>query len=145
MLFVCHFNTYTADPSKLYRDNTLLQHVASLHKLPDFTYHDILNDVRLIDVLWFNKTRFPYPQYAFEIVDSIGTLPGAFARCSQLSNFRTKFFIVAPESHRDKYYQTLEKRVYQPMKDFFQFKSYEEIKKTYDVLVEKSNQIEWLR
>lgn len=141
---VRNFNTYTADPSMLYRDNTYLDSIASLSKLPPFTYPDIIRQAHLIDVLWFNKSLLAFPQYAFEVVDSIGTLNGALNRCMQLNAFRTKCFIVAPQKHRAKYEQTLELCVYQQAKDTFRFIDYETLLDTYNKLVKGNDTLQWL-
>ena len=97
-----NFETFTADPSAMYRDNTFLGHIASISDIPIFSYSEILQHAKLIDVIWFNKSKLSFPKFAFEIVDSINTLNGALNRCVQLENFRTKFYIVAPEEYRTK-------------------------------------------
>lgn len=137
------YNTYTADPSALYRDNTYLRNVSSMQEIPPFTYNELIHYAKLVDVLWFSKTKLSFPKYAFEIVDSIGTLNGAINRCLQLQHFRTKFYIVAPACHKTKYEQTMDLEVYQPFKEMFAFKDYEEIQDKYNRLVQ-GNQLEWL-
>ncbi|WP_270961134.1 hypothetical protein [Campylobacter upsaliensis] len=113
--------TYTADPSKLYRDNVYLRDIANLKNLPNFTYKEIINETRRIDVLWFNNAKCTFPQCAFEIVDSVSTLNNAFNRCLQLKAFVTKFYIVALQIHRKKFEQNLELEIYRDKKDFFEF------------------------
>lgn len=140
-----NYNTFTADPSALYRDNTYLNNIASISDLPCFTYSDILHQARLIDVLWFNKSTLSFPQFAFEVVDSIGTLNGALNRCMQLHNFRTKFFIVAPEEHRAKYEQTMNLAIYRQQKELFEFLPYDTIMDTYDRLVKDNGSLSWLK
>ena len=126
------FNTYTADPSAIYRDNIRLQNIATTPELPHFTYPDILQETKRIDVLWFNKKSFQFPQYAIEVVDSIGTLNGAFNRCLQLQHFCTKFIIVAPEKHHEKYEQTLGLEAYQHSKERFSFLNYDNLLSIYE-------------
>lgn len=139
-----NFNTFTADPSALYRDNTFLNNIATISDLPLFTYKDIIHQAKLIDVLWFNKSIHSFPQYAFEIVDSISTLNGAINRCMQLHNFRTKFFIVAPEEHHTKFEQTMDLAIYRQQKELFTFLSYHTIQDTYERLVEDNESLKWL-
>lgn len=138
------FNTYTADPSMLYRDNTYLHNIATMRELPSFTYPEILHYARLIDVLWFNKSCLSFPQYAFEIVDSIRTLNGALNRCLQLQNFRTRFYIVAPQCHEAKFMQTMELEVYKSARDYFSFLDYDTMFETYDHLVKGQQTLNWL-
>lgn len=126
------FDTYSADPSAAYRDNLQIRDFATTPQLPEFSYPQILSEARRIDVIWFNRKGLAFPQRVFEVVDSIGTLNGAFNRSLQLHNFRTTFFIVAPEKHHDKYLQTLELEAYQPNKDRFTFVSYDDMIALYE-------------
>lgn len=133
--------TYTADPSAMYRDNLHLNNFSSIQELPAFSYDGILHEAKRIDVIWFNKTGYAFPKKVFEVVDSIGTLNGAFNRSLQLKNFITEFYIVAPEKHHDKYLQTIELEIYQPQKDRFRFVNYDDIIELYETTARK-NKIE---
>ena len=131
------FLTYTADPSMAYRDNLHLSDFVSMRELPSFTYGEIVNEVKRIDVIWFSNKRNTFPKKVFEVVDSVGTLNGAFNRSLQLQNFMTDFYIVAPEKHHDKYLQTIELEIYQPQKDRFKFINYDDIQELYETAAKK--------
>lgn len=75
--------TYTADPSATYRDNLRLSDFATIREMPEFSYEEIINEAKRIDVIWFNKKGYAFPKRVFEVVDSIGTLSGAFNRSLQ--------------------------------------------------------------
>ncbi|MBQ9207919.1 MAG: hypothetical protein IJ158_14560 [Treponema sp.] len=126
------YDTFTADPSALYRDNLQLKNFITLSELPAFSYPQILHEAKRIDVVWFNKKGLAFPQRVFEVVDSVNTLNGAFNRSLQLRNFRTEFFIVAPEKHREKYNQTIELETYQENSERFTFVNYDEIQNLYE-------------
>lgn len=126
------FDTFTADPSAFYRDKLQLKNFITLNELPQFSYPQILHEAKRIDVVWFNKKGLAFPQKVFEVVDSINTLNGAFNRSLQLRNFRTKFYIVAPEKHREKYNQTIELETYQENNERFHFINYDEIIELYE-------------
>lgn len=136
-----NYHTYTADPSVLYRDNIRLSQVVSLQQVPSFTYDEVIKEVKRIDVVWFNKKGLLYPQKVFEVVDSIGTLNGAFNRSLQLDQFKTEFYIVAPEKHREKFNQTINLRPYDAYKEQFRFINYDEIQELYES-VAKTNRLE---
>lgn len=140
-----NYNTFTADPSAIYRDNLFLGNIASILDVPKFSYSDILNQAKLIDVLWFNKSKLSFPQYAFEIVDSINTLNGALNRCTQLQYFRTKCFIVAPEDYRTKFNQTMEMEIYRPKSELYDFLPYDKIIDSYERLVNDNGNLDWLK
>lgn len=133
--------TYTADSSAIYRDNLRLCDFATMHELPEFSYKGIINEAKRIDVIWFNKKGYAFPKRIFEVVDSIGTLNGAFNRSLQLKNFITDFIIVAPEKHHEKFNQTIDMEIYLPQKERFSFVNYDEIMELYETTARK-NKIE---
>lgn len=136
-----NYLTYTADPSAAYRDNLRLHDFATIHDIPEFSYNGIVNEAKRIDVIWFNKNGYAFPKRVFEVVDSIGTLNGAFNRSLQLKNFITDFVIVAPEKHHDKFMQTIDMEIYQPQKERFTFINYDDILELYETTARK-NKIE---
>lgn len=133
--------TYTADPSATYRDNLRLCDFATIHEMPYFSYKGIINEAKRIDVIWFNKKGYAFPKRVFEVVDSIGTLNGAFNRSLQLKNFITDFVIVAPEKHHEKFNQTIDMEIYLPQKERFSFVNYDDIMELYETTARK-NKIE---
>lgn len=130
--------TYTADPSAIYRDNLHLSDFASLQILPSFSYREIVHEAKNIDVIWLNKKGHSFPKKVFEVVDSIGTLNGAFNRSIQLRNFMTDFYIVAPEKHHDKYLQTIDLEIYQAQKERFKFINYDDMIELYESALRKN-------
>lgn len=126
------FETYTADPSAVYRDNLNLNDFSTMDTIPQFSYDEIVQDAKRMDVIWFNKKGLYFPQKIFEVVDSIGTLSSAFNRCLQLKNFRTEFFIVAPEKHRTKFNQIMKLETYRESNNRFKFINYDEIVDLYE-------------
>lgn len=126
------YKTYTADASMVYRENLKLSSFTTLEEFPKFSYDDVVNEAKRIDVIWFNNSGLLFPQRVFEVVDSISTLDGAFNRSLQLKNFRTEFYIVAPEKHRAKFNHTIQLERYNPNMDRFSFISYDEIMELYD-------------
>jgi len=127
-----NFITYTADPSALYRDNLQLNSLATMQNMPDFSYPEIVQNAKKMDVIWFNAKGLIFPQKVFEIVDSVSTLSNAFNRCLQLKNFRTTFFIVAPAKYQTKFDKTINLEAYQNDKARFKFINYEQITELYE-------------
>ncbi len=132
--------TYTPDKTAIFKDKIFLNQIETLSKFPNFTYSEITNIVKRIDVIWFNKTRLLFPKKAFEVVDSFGTLSESLNRCLQLKAFNLKFFIVAPKSYQNKFEDKLVSEPYIEFKDRFSFLSYDEIITLYEQAV-KSNSL----
>lgn len=133
-----NYKTYTADPSETYRDNLHLADIATMSSVPIFSYDEIVHEVKKIDVIWFNSKGLTFPKKVFEIVDSVGTLNGAFNRSIQLQNFLTDFYIVAPEKHRDKYLQTINLEIYRNQKERFRFINYDDMMELYESALRKN-------
>jgi len=131
-----NFATYTADPTLQFKNNVVLANLSTLNRLPEFTYPNILKEVKRIDVIWFNKTGPMFPQKAFEVVDSIGTLSEAFNRTLQLLNFRTDFLIVGPNEHYEKFNQKISLEPYIRFRERYRFKSYDALINFYERSVE---------
>lgn len=127
-----NYGTYTADPSASFKDHINLFDLTTVKNIPSFTYDDIISEVKRIDVIWFNKNGFQFPQKVFEVVDSFATLTGAFNRILQLLNFRTEFYIIAPEKHRIKFDKQIRLEPYFSNKNKFNFANYDDIIELYD-------------
>lgn len=122
--------TFTADPSAKY-NNLSLSEIATIKELPPFTYPEILDISKRIDILWFNDKGFMFPKRAIEIVDSIGTLEPALKRCIQLLEFDTLFYILCKKEHIKKVEKELSYEPYLRIKDRFIVRDYDSILNIY--------------
>ncbi|MEA2053823.1 MAG: hypothetical protein U9O96_01710 [Candidatus Thermoplasmatota archaeon] len=129
------FLTYTPDTSAGFKDNVFLNQITTLPEIPMFTYPDMINVVKRIDVLWFNKTGFRFPQNAFEVVDTIGTLTEALNRCVQLIYFSTNITIVGPNKYKIKFENKINMEPYIKFRDRFDYKDYKTLMDFYDLSV----------
>ena len=130
------FNTYTPDPTAIFKDNILLSDLRTLISLPPFTYEEIINTVKRIDVLWLNKGGFQFPKRAFEVVDSIGTLGEALHRTYQLVEFNLDFHIIGNQKNKEKFNSKISKEPYMRAKQRYKYQSYEEIIEYYNKRLE---------
>jgi len=133
------FDTYTPDPTAIFKDNIVLSNLRTIDLLPLFTYKEILDVAKRIDVLWFNKAGFKFPKRAFEIVDSIGTLGEALSRTFQLIEFDLDFHIVGSKDNREKFQNKITKEPYTRVADRYKYQSYEEIIDYYDKRLQLEN------
>lgn len=124
------FYTYTADPTAKY-NNVMLSNISTLPKLPDFTYSEIVNVAKRIDVLWFNKNGFQYPKKAIEVVDSINTLEPALKRCLQLTDFDISINIIANKKYINKINKEINFKPYNRYLDKYKIFDYDSILNIY--------------
>ena len=129
------FLTYTPDKTAIFKEKIYLNQIETLNQIPPFTYKEIINDVKRIDVIWFNNSGLLFPRKVFEVVDSLGSLSEALNRCSQLLPFNLNFYIIAPEEYKNKFETKINKEPYLKFKKRFSFKNYENVTKFYEEAV----------
>lgn len=125
-----NLGTYTADPTATY-NNLTLNNLATLKIVPSFTYEEILDSAKRIDILWFNKKGYQFPKRAIEIVDSIGTLEQALKRNLQLIEFNLDFYIVGKREYKGKIEREINREPYIRVKERYKVKDYDEIIEIY--------------
>lgn len=122
--------TFTADPSAQY-NNLPLSELATMQKIPDFTYSPIVEATKKIDVVWFNNKGYQFPKRAIEIVDSIGTLEPALKRTLQLAEFDLSFYILCKNEHVKKVAKEITTEPYIRLKERYIVRDYDHIMKIY--------------
>lgn len=122
------FNTYTADRSSKTTDGEKLGNFCTLKRIPAFTYPEILDTVKQIDVIWF-KDR--YPKYCFEVEHTTDVTKGLL-RLYQIRQLSTSLFIVAPSSKRLKFDSEVRKDPFNKIEERYIFRTYTELMKLYD-------------
>ncbi|MDR0603889.1 MAG: hypothetical protein LBG80_06260 [Bacteroidales bacterium] len=130
--------TFTADPNAKY-NNLLLSELTTLQNIPQFTYPEILDASKRIDVLWFNQKGFQFPKRAIEIVDSINTLEGALKRSLQLLEFNLSFYILCKNEHLKKVEKELNFEPYIRIKNRYKVYDYESVLNIYNNPIAHSN------
>lgn len=129
------YETYTPDRNRNF-DGKPLGSICTIKECPLFTFSYIIEQsVRFIDVIWFNERRFP--SRVFEVEHS-NDFRGAFTKFSELQDFTTEFFIVAPEEREQKYQTEVRKRAFQQIANRCQFRSYEDVERYYEALLNYS-------
>lgn len=128
-------DTYTPDRSKIFNDMQLGS-IATLEKLPHFTYDNIINIVRQVDVMWINERGFPAS--VFE-VEHTTTFTNALSKFCELQDFHAEFYCVAEEARRGKFERELGKSAFSSIKTRCEFRSYERIEQDYRLALQKSS------
>lgn len=130
--------TYTPDKSAKF-NNVSLSELATMKTIPDFTYPKIIEDVKQIDVLWFNEKGYQYPKRAIEVVDSLGTLEAALKRTLQLIEFNLSFSILCKKEDIQKVEKRFNAEPYIRAKDRYQILPYEHVVNIYKDAVTYKN------
>lgn len=122
-----NYDTYCADKKAVFQANVRIGQLASMDDFPDFTYEDLVQVTRRIDVVWFNKRGYKFPQRAIEVVDSINTLEPSLSRMYQLRDFQTNFLIAAPKEFSDRINRKLRQAPYSDAYDRFEVRYYDDV------------------
>lgn len=122
-----NYDTYCYDKNAVFQANVRVGQLASVDDFPEFTYPELIQVARRIDVVWFNKRGYKFPQRAIEVVDSIGTLDQALNRMYQLREFQTNFLIAAPERFSDRINRKLRQAPYSDDRDRFEVRHYDDV------------------
>jgi hypothetical protein len=120
------YATYCADPRAIFQEKVTLNQLTTINEFPNFTYSEIVEIAKRIDVIWFSRNGYRFPKRVIEIVDSIGTLADSLSRLYQLKDFQTDFYILAPEKHINKIERTLNREPYMINRDRFIVKRYDD-------------------
>jgi len=133
-----NLQTYTSDKSAKF-NNVSLSELATMPTIPNFTYPKIIEDVKQIDVLWFNEKGYQYPKRAIEVVDSLGTLEAALKRTLQLIEFNLSFSILCKKEDLPKVEKRFNSEPYIRTKARYQILPYEHVVNIYNNAIAYKN------
>jgi hypothetical protein len=124
-----NFKTYIPpqDKNKPYLDKKL-KDVSSLYKLLNFTYEEIVNRIKSIDVIWINNKCFP--EAVFEVEHSTN-FKNSLIKFSELSYFNANMQIVAPKERKNHFKEVLRLDIFENIKERVKFWDYDTLEEYY--------------
>ncbi len=125
------FDTHTPDTNQIFA-NKKLGDIATLRIFPLFTYGKIIQAVKYVDVIWFNKRGFP--EKIFEVEHS-SDFRSSLVKFSELQDFNISFNLVAPAGRVTKYKREVAKAAFNNISDRCRFKNYSDIETYYNALL----------
>jgi len=108
--------------------NKQLKDVLTLEKLPMFTYEQIVNTIKSIDVIWINKRNFPAK--VFEIEHSTD-FKNSLNKFYELMDFSTNMVIVSHKQKKRQFDSILNLSIYKELKNRVFFYDYEFLEEYY--------------
>jgi hypothetical protein len=119
------FKTFipTQDKNKPFVQKTLGD-ISTLPKLYDFTYTNVLNRAKTIDVAWLNPRR--YPDSFFEIEHSTD-IYNSLLKFVELQDFRVKLYIVADVRRKAEFENKVTLTAFSSIKPFVKFLDYDSV------------------
>jgi hypothetical protein len=98
--------------------------IATLQRLDDFTYKDVLRHALTIDVCWINPRRFPHS--FFEIEHSTD-FSGALLKFLEFQDFRVNFYVVADRHRKREFESKIALGAFVPIKPFVKYWDYDSV------------------
>ncbi|MWV62013.1 hypothetical protein DCO58_06500 [Helicobacter saguini] len=130
------FETYTSDKNCTFK-NISLQKIATLERLPLFTYENIVkNSASFCDVVWINKRGFA--DSIFEVETSTN-FRDALVKFSEMQDFYTRFYCVASQNRYEKFKKELSKIAFKNIQNRVEFIKDSDIINEYELAL-KQNQ-----
>ena len=111
------------DKNKKFLNNTL-GNCATLESIHKFTYDDIIDRAKTIDVIWFDNRKFP--KSFFEVEHSTD-FQNSFVKMLDLKSFYANFNIVADEKRHREYEKKISYSTFSELRSRIKFISYEKL------------------
>ncbi|MCX7924944.1 MAG: winged helix-turn-helix domain-containing protein [Fimbriimonadales bacterium] len=110
-----------------------LSEIASIKKLPQFTYRDLVNTARSVDVIWFRRygADHLFPVSFFE-VEHTTNFHRSLIKFAEFGFLAAKFCIVASESRQEQFQRALGHEIFHVLRERVEFLSYEELEREYE-------------
>jgi len=124
------------DRQKEFLGKTLLE-IATLEDFPKFSYENIVNTAKLIDVIWFEGDSELFPKYAFEVEHTSNFTKG-LTRLSELHRAQrdVSLFILTPTKRVEKFWKEIDKGPFQKIKNACNVRTYERLVKLYPLALD---------
>jgi len=120
------FETFVSpqDKNKTFLGSETLGGLTSVKEIYPFSYSNIVNCVKTIDVIWFNSRKMPAS--VFEVEHSTD-IKNSLIKFIELQDFRTKMVIVADERRKTQFQQVILLNAFTPIRADVRFQSYQEV------------------
>jgi hypothetical protein len=109
------------DKNKLFL-NTPLGNISTLNTILDFSYNEIVNRAKTVDVIWFNSRRMPY---SFFEVEHSTDIQNSLLKFNDLQDFYSNFYIVSANERKREFDTKINYGAFKEIKDRVKFIDYE--------------------
>ncbi len=109
------------DKNKIFL-NKPLKDISTLDKILDFSYSEIVNRAKTIDVIWFNDRKLM--SSVFEVEHSTD-IQNSLLKFNDLQDFYTRFYIVSSEHRNNEYLKKMNYSSFKDIKNRVKFLDYQ--------------------
>lgn len=127
-----HFTTYVPaqDQNRKFLEKPL-KSICSTIRIPDFSYENLTDRAKTVDVIWFNERKMP--DSFFEVEHSTD-IQNSVTKFCDLQDFHSRFFIVAPLNRREQFDKVMGRTAFKEVRERVAFHSYESVLHQYELM-----------
>lgn len=127
-----NYTTYVPaqDQNRKFLEKPLLDICSTVH-IPNFSYEELTNRAKTVDVIWFNERNMP--DSFFEVEHSTD-IQNSITKFCDLQDFNSRFIIVAPNNRRQLFDKVVERTAFKQIRERVKFRAYEDITQQYDLM-----------
>lgn len=127
-----HYTTYVPaqDQNRKFIEKPLKDICSTIH-IPAFSYKELTDRARTVDVIWFNERNMP--DTFFEVEHSTD-IQNSITKFCDLQDFNSRFLIVAPQNRKEQFDKVISRTAFKDVKKRVSFSSYENICRQYELM-----------
>ena len=127
-----HYTTYVPaqDQNRKFIEKPLKDICSTIH-IPAFSYKELTDRARTVDVIWFNERNMP--DTFFEVEHSTD-IQNSVTKFCDLQDFNSRFLIVAPQNRKEQFDKVISRTAFKDVKKRVTFHSYESIYRQYELM-----------
>ena len=127
-----HYTTYVPaqDQNRKFIEKPLKDICSTIH-IPAFSYKELTDRARTVDVIWFNERNMP--DTFFEVEHSTD-IQNSITKFCDLQDFNSRFLIVAPQNRKEQFDTVISRTAFKDVKKRVSFSSYESIYRQYELM-----------
>ena len=127
-----HYTTYVPaqDQNRKFIEKPLKDICSTIH-IPAFSYKELTDRARTVDVIWFNERNMP--DTFFEVEHSTD-IQNSITKFCDLHDFNSRFLIVAPQNRKEQFDKVISRTAFKDVKKRVSFSSYESIYRQYELM-----------
>ena len=127
-----HYTTYVPaqDQNRKFIEKPLKDICSTIH-IPAFSYKELTDRARTVDVIWFNERNMP--DTFFEVEHSTD-IQNSITKFCDLQDFNSRFLIVARQNRKEQFDKVISRTAFKDVKKRVSFSSYESIYRQYELM-----------
>ena len=109
-----HFATYVPaqDQNRKFLEKPLKDICTTIH-IPNFSYENLADRARTVDVIWFNERKMPN---SFFEVEHSTDIQNSVTKFCDLQDFHSRFLIVAPQNRKEQFDKVMSRTAFKDVK-----------------------------